>query len=145
MGPALTAAILGAGGHVGVVWTVVGLYLSILALGALIRLPGDAKIAEAAGQESAVIELSERNLKRLPAALPGPRYDRRIVTPGIARFGVGGFHRAHQAYHLDRLMSQGLALDLGIVGVGLLEGDRLFGPRLSAPGSRWSPTWSRLS
>jgi mannitol 2-dehydrogenase len=39
-------------------------------------------------------------------------------------FGVGGFHRAHQAMYLDSLMNDGTALDWGITGVGLLPGDR---------------------
>ncbi|TCC39807.1 mannitol dehydrogenase family protein [Kribbella sindirgiensis] len=53
-----------------------------------------------------------------------PSYDRTAVTPGIVHFGVGGFHRAHQAMYLDRLMSDGKALDWGIVGVGVLPHDR---------------------
>ena len=40
------------------------------------------------------------------------------VTTGIVHFGVGGFHRAHQAMYLDRLMDTGEALDWGICGVG---------------------------
>ena len=39
-------------------------------------------------------------------------------------FGVGGFHRAHQAMYLDTLMGEGEALDWGITGVGLLSGDK---------------------
>ena len=39
-------------------------------------------------------------------------------------FGVGGFHRAHQAMYLDTLMNHGKALDWGITGVGLLPGDK---------------------
>ena len=38
--------------------------------------------------------------------------------------GVGGFHRAHQALAVDRLLRQGQAYDWGICGVGLLPGDR---------------------
>ncbi|WP_410789889.1 mannitol dehydrogenase family protein [Kribbella sp. C-35] len=53
-----------------------------------------------------------------------PSYDRTAVTPGIVHFGVGGFHRAHQAMYLDRLMNEGKALDWGIVGVGVLPHDR---------------------
>ncbi|MFF0269213.1 mannitol dehydrogenase family protein [Kribbella sp. NPDC004536] len=53
-----------------------------------------------------------------------PSYDRTAVTPGIVHFGVGGFHRAHQAMYLDRLMSEGKALDWGIVGVGVLPNDQ---------------------
>jgi mannitol 2-dehydrogenase len=52
-----------------------------------------------------------------------PRYDRSAVRPGIVHFGVGGFHRAHQAMYLDSLMNDGLAHDWGIVGVGLLPAD----------------------
>ena len=63
-------------------------------------------------------------LTALAARVPVPSYDRRAVTPGIVHLGVGGFHRAHQAMYLDRLMNQGLALDWGIVGVGVLPHDR---------------------
>lgn len=55
-------------------------------------------------------------------AVPG--YGRTAVGPGIVHFGVGGFHRAHQAMYLDRLMNDGKALDWGIVGVGVLPQDR---------------------
>ncbi|RZU15518.1 mannitol 2-dehydrogenase [Kribbella rubisoli] len=61
-----------------------------------------------------------------------PSYDRTAVTPGIVHFGVGGFHRAHQAMYLDRLMSDGKALDWGIVGVGVLPQDRRMDDVLSA-------------
>ncbi|HEY3688972.1 MAG TPA: mannitol dehydrogenase family protein [Pseudonocardiaceae bacterium] len=43
---------------------------------------------------------------------------------GIVHFGVGGFHRSHQAMYLDRLMRDGKALDWGICGVGVLPSDR---------------------
>ena len=56
--------------------------------------------------------------------VPVPRYDRGKVTVGIVHFGVGGFHRAHQAMYLDALMDRGEALDWGICGVGVLEADR---------------------
>ena len=52
-----------------------------------------------------------------------PQYDRAAVTVGIVHFGVGGFHRAHEAMYVDSLMNSGLALDWGICGVGLLPGD----------------------
>ena len=55
--------------------------------------------------------------------LPTPAYDRSAVRTGIVHFGVGGFHRAHQAMYLDRLMSEGKALDWGICGVGVLPSD----------------------
>ena len=52
-----------------------------------------------------------------------PTYDRSAVTTGIVHFGLGNFHRAHQAMYLDRLMSRGEALDWGICGVGVMPGD----------------------
>lgn len=62
----------------------------------------------------------------LPALtrLAVPNYDRRSLRAGIVHLGVGGFHRAHQAMYLDRLMNQGLAYDWAICGVGVLEADR---------------------
>jgi mannitol 2-dehydrogenase len=52
-----------------------------------------------------------------------PSYDRSRVAPGIVHIGVGGFHRAHQAMYLDRLMNRGKALDWGIVGLGVMPSD----------------------
>ena len=57
-------------------------------------------------------------------SMPTPSYDRTQVTTGIVHFGVGGFHRAHQAMYLDRLMTDGIALDWGICGVGVLPHDK---------------------
>jgi mannitol 2-dehydrogenase len=67
--------------------------------------------------------LSQRTLDSLPDTVAGPGYDRSQVTEGIVHFGVGGFHRAHQAMYVDALMNQGEALDFGIVGVGTMPGD----------------------
>lgn len=58
--------------------------------------------------------------------------DRRRVTPGILHFGVGNFHRSHQAMYLDRLIRRGEADDWGIVGVGLLPRDARMGEVLRA-------------
>ena len=56
-------------------------------------------------------------------SIPVPSYDRSQVKVGIVHFGVGGFHRAHQAMYLDQLMEQGKALDWGICGVGVMQFD----------------------
>ena len=45
-------------------------------------------------------------------------YDRDRVTAGIVHFGVGNFHRCHQAVYADKLLHRG-QLDWGIVGVSL--------------------------
>jgi mannitol 2-dehydrogenase len=54
------------------------------------------------------------------------------VRIGIVHFGVGGFHRAHQAMYVDRLMNEGVALDWGICGVGVMPGDRRMAEVLAA-------------
>jgi mannitol 2-dehydrogenase len=69
-----------------------------------------------------VTALTPETLDKLEVAVP--EYDRAQVRAGIVHFGVGGFHRAHQAMYLDRLMNDGKALDWGIVGVGVLPQDR---------------------
>ena len=52
-----------------------------------------------------------------------PSYDRTTLGSGIVHMGVGNFHRSHQAAYLDRLLTQGLADEWGICGVGVLPGD----------------------
>ncbi|WP_071674776.1 mannitol dehydrogenase family protein [Nioella nitratireducens] len=53
-----------------------------------------------------------------------PAYARADVSPGIVHFGVGNFHRAHQAMYLDRLFNKGLSRDWALVGAGVFEGER---------------------
>jgi len=76
--------------------------------------------------------LNARTLKSLSERLPAPAYNRSLVTPGVVHFGVGGFHRAHQAMYHDRLMNEGNSLDWGICGVGVLPADRLMRDVLDA-------------
>lgn len=73
---------------------------------------------------STPVTLSQATLADLDPRVARPSYDRSQVTPGIVHFGVGGFHRAHQAMYLDRLMNEGEDLDWGIIGVGALPHDR---------------------
>ncbi len=70
------------------------------------------------------LRLSESTLAGLPHEVARPGYDRSRVAPGIVHIGVGGFHRAHQAMYVDRLMSSHEdALDWGIIGVGTMPAD----------------------
>jgi mannitol 2-dehydrogenase len=46
------------------------------------------------------------------------------VVGGVVHFGVGGFHRAHQAMYHDRLLTAGKGFQFGIVGVGVMPQDR---------------------
>ena len=55
--------------------------------------------------------------------VPVPTFARDVLSSGIVHFGVGGFHRSHQAMYLDRLMNDGKALDWGITGVGTMPAD----------------------
>ena len=54
-----------------------------------------------------------------------PGYAREYVTVGMIHIVVGGFHRAHQAVHLDALLSQDeSARSCRICGVSLLPQGR---------------------
>jgi mannitol 2-dehydrogenase len=66
--------------------------------------------------------LNEAALPELARRLPVPSYDRTSVRTGIVHFGVGGFHRSHEAMYIDRVLNLG-TLDWGICGVGVLPGD----------------------
>ncbi|MCW2713872.1 MAG: mannitol dehydrogenase-like protein [Frankiales bacterium] len=75
----------------------------------------------ACGQQPDGVPLRAATVADLP--LPQPSYDRSQVTVGIVHLGVGGFHRAHEAVFVDRLLSAG-ATDWGICGVGTQPADR---------------------
>ncbi|MFW9081554.1 mannitol dehydrogenase family protein [Pseudomonas sp. P2757] len=70
------------------------------------------------------MKLNISNLNRLAAEVQLPAYSLNDTRQGIAHIGVGGFHRAHQAYYTDALMNTGEALDWAICGVGLRAEDR---------------------
>ncbi|MCL4116306.1 UNVERIFIED_CONTAM: hypothetical protein GTU68_011808 [Idotea baltica] len=53
-----------------------------------------------------------------------PTYDRSQVKAGIVHVGIGGFHRAHQAYYTDQLLHAEEHKDWGICGVALLDLDK---------------------
>ncbi|WP_433587882.1 mannitol dehydrogenase family protein [Pseudomonas koreensis] len=70
------------------------------------------------------MKLNKSNLHRLAPEVQLPAYSLGDTRQGIAHIGVGGFHRAHQAYYTDALMNTGQALDWAICGVGLRAEDR---------------------
>jgi mannitol 2-dehydrogenase len=74
--------------------------------------------------EGTMHQLNAKTVTDLGDRVAVPTYDRSAVRTGIVHFGVGGFHRAHEAMYVDALMNAGGALDWGITGVGLLPGDR---------------------
>jgi mannitol 2-dehydrogenase len=79
-----------------------------------------------------VTALSAHNVGQLDPRVGRPAYDRSKVTAGIVHFGVGGFHRAHEAMYVDRLLELGQAFDWGICGVGALPQDRRIVDTLSS-------------
>jgi mannitol 2-dehydrogenase len=80
------------------------------------------------------MKLSTSTLAELPAdkGVSTPSYARDQITIGIVHFGVGGFHRAHQAMYIDALMEDGKALDWGICGVGVMPADQRMKDALDA-------------
>ncbi|RON09766.1 mannitol dehydrogenase [Pseudomonas brassicacearum] len=70
------------------------------------------------------MKLNKPNLTRLAPEVALPAYALSATRHGIAHIGVGGFHRAHQAYYTDALMNLGEGLDWSICGVGLRAEDR---------------------
>ncbi|MFE7423443.1 mannitol dehydrogenase family protein [Rhodococcus sp. NPDC057529] len=66
--------------------------------------------------------LSRQALPTLPATVATPDYDRDDVRTGIVHFGVGGFHRSHEAMYVDRVLSAGHHA-WGICGVGVMAAD----------------------
>lgn len=94
--------------------------------------------------------LTAATLASLAGAVTVPAYDRSQLRVGVVHLGVGGFHRAHQAMYLDRLMHEGSALDWAVCGVGVLPGDARMRDALTAqdclytlvekaPDGTWAP------
>jgi mannitol 2-dehydrogenase len=61
-----------------------------------------------------------------------PAYDRADLKPGIVHFGVGNFHRAHQAVYLDDLFATGSDHDWALIGAGVREADEAMRQKLKA-------------
>ncbi len=70
------------------------------------------------------MKLTRDNLSKLAAHIKRPAYTQADTRQGIVHIGVGGFHRAHQAYYTDALMNTGEGLDWAICGAGLRSDDR---------------------
>jgi mannitol 2-dehydrogenase len=68
--------------------------------------------------------LKENSIHSLRGDIRRPLYDRSRVEVGIVHIGVGGFHRAHQAWYTNALMNRGQAHEWAICGIGLREADR---------------------
>ena len=89
------------------------------------RTPGNVKTVV-----TVIMKLNNSTLAQIPISKPS--YDRDEIGVGIVHFGVGGFHRAHQAMYVDRLLEKRLAK------VGYLRCRRH-----AAPTARWPTSLSR--
>ena len=67
--------------------------------------------------------LCTENLDAIATTAATFKYDRSSLTAGIVHFGVGNFHRAHQAVYLDALFNTGKDHDWAIIGAGVLPSD----------------------
>ncbi|KSV71759.1 mannitol dehydrogenase family protein [Ensifer adhaerens] len=77
-------------------------------------------------------KLSIAALDTIKAKAGVPAYDRSQLTAGIVHFGVGNFHRAHQAVYLDDLFNAGHDRDWAIIGAGVLPSDATMRAKLAA-------------
>lgn len=76
------------------------------------------------------VKLSLASLKDAAATAAVPAYDPKSLRPGIVHFGVGNFHRAHQAIYLDDLFNRGQGHDWAIIGAGVLPSDAVMRDKL---------------
>lgn len=77
-------------------------------------------------------KLSLATLSEVARTATIPGYDRASLKAGIVHFGVGNFHRAHQAVYLDDLFNEGTDHDWAIVGAGVLPSDAAMREKLAA-------------
>lgn len=78
------------------------------------------------------VALSRAGLGGIAGPVSVPRYGRDTLSPGIVHFGIGNFHRAHQAAYLDELFEAGLDRDWAILGTGVRAEDAAMGSDLAA-------------
>ncbi|WP_430251037.1 mannitol dehydrogenase family protein [Neorhizobium sp. DAR64860/K0K1] len=78
------------------------------------------------------VKLSLATLKDAAATAGVPAYDPKTLSPGIVHFGVGNFHRAHQAIYLDDLFNIGKGHDWAIIGAGVMPSDATMRDKLKA-------------
>ena len=70
------------------------------------------------------IRLTAQSLVDISSMIATPSYNRLDLSAGIVHFGVGNFHRAHQAVFLDDLFNTGRDHDWAIIGAGVLPSDK---------------------
>jgi mannitol 2-dehydrogenase len=78
------------------------------------------------------VKLSIVNLASLKSKVDIPKYQRSALKAGIVHFGVGNFHRAHQAIYLDDLFNLGDSHDWALIGAGVLPSDEAMRAKLAS-------------
>jgi mannitol 2-dehydrogenase len=78
------------------------------------------------------LELSRDAFKELSKTAAVPAYDPAALKAGIVHFGVGNFHRAHQAVYLDDLFGLGMDHDWALIGAGVRAADEGMRTKLEA-------------
>jgi mannitol 2-dehydrogenase len=76
--------------------------------------------------------LSLATLNAVSASAAIPSYERSQLKAGIIHFGIGNFHRAHQAVYLDDLFNLGQDHDWGLIGAGVTSYDGTMRDKLKA-------------
>ncbi|WP_405567228.1 mannitol dehydrogenase family protein [Polaribacter sp. Asnod6-C07] len=69
------------------------------------------------------IKLNNNTFSQFSQQASIPQYDRSKVKTGIVHVGIGGFHRAHEAFYTDQLLHKEALENWGICGVALLDFD----------------------
>jgi len=70
-----------------------------------------------------IIKLNQQHLAEISTKITTPSYDRSTIKTGIVHVGIGGFHRAHEAFYTDQLLHDKSQSEWGICGVALLDFD----------------------
>src|ERR1700712_759217 len=68
-----------------------------------------------------MVDLNNATFGSLPSGVRRFSYDRSAITAGIVHLSVGNFHRAHQAWYIDRLLALPGNERWGLCGVGLID------------------------
>ncbi|MCD1642630.1 mannitol dehydrogenase family protein [Aurantimonas coralicida] len=77
------------------------------------------------------VRLCAANLPDIAGKAAVPSYDRSGLRAGIVHFGIGNFHRSHQAVYLDALFEMEEGHDFAILGAGVMPSDQAMRDRLA--------------
>ena len=76
--------------------------------------------------------ISSAGLQGAAKSAAVPLYDRAALKAGIIHFGVGNFHRSHQAIYLDDLFNLGEGHEFALIGAGVRAADEEMRQKLKA-------------